>query len=122
MTPARPSSLRLVRSSAGPAVECGDLAYGLGDGREILPEDRAVGAGDLRADFDVRVAGGHRVEAGAYPLLLIAVAAEGRPRSDHIPHRHGDAVQDGAQFALAGEPAELDVAVGLLFGGHPRGQ
>ena len=90
-------------------------------GKSFL-QDRTVVAGDLRADFDVRVAGGHRIEAGAYPFLLIAVASEGRPRSDHIPHRDGDVVQYGAQLALAGEPAELDVAVRLLFGGHPRGQ
>jgi hypothetical protein len=59
--------------------------------------------------------GGHRIEAGAYPFLLITAASEGRPRSDHIPHRDGDVVEHGAQLALAGEPAELDVAVRLLF-------
>jgi hypothetical protein len=50
------------------SVEGGDLAYGLGDGREVLTQDRTVVAGNLRADLDVRVAGGHRVEAGAYPF------------------------------------------------------
>ncbi|HEY9409576.1 MAG TPA: hypothetical protein VIP77_08355 [Jiangellaceae bacterium] len=66
--------------------------------------------------------GGHRIEAGADPFLLVTTAPEGRPRSDHVPNRDGDVVQHGAQLALAGKPAELDVAVRLLFGGHPRGQ
>ena len=79
-------------------------------------------AGDLRADLDVRVAGGHRIEAGAYPFLLITSASEGRPRSNHVPNRDSDVVENGAQLARAGKLAELDVAVGLLFGGHPRGQ
>src|SRR5438067_11221257 len=117
-----PDAPTCLRYSATLAVECGDLAYGLGDGAEVLTQDRTVVAGDLRADLDVRVAGGHRVEAGAYPFLLVAAASEGRPRRNHIPYWDGDVVQHGGKLALAGEPAELDVAVRLLFGGHPRGQ
>jgi hypothetical protein len=58
------------------AGEGGDLAYGVGDGRGVLLEDRVVIAGDLRADPDVRVAGDHRVEAGADQFLLVAQVAE----------------------------------------------
>ncbi len=36
--------------------------------------------------------------------------------------RDAGGVQHGAQLALAGDHAELHIAVGLPFGGHPRGQ
>src|SRR4029453_3155159 len=108
--------------SAIRTVEAGHLAYGVGDSAEVLAQDRTVVAGDLRADLDVRVAGGHGGEAGAYPFLSITLASKGRPRSNDVPRRDGDAVQHGAQLALAGEPAELDVGVRHLFGVHPRGQ
>jgi hypothetical protein len=55
--------------SATGTVGGGDLAYGLGDGRGVLRQDRTVVADDLRAHLDVRVAGGHLIEAGAYPFL-----------------------------------------------------
>src|SRR5262245_49365727 len=113
----RPIVNPLVMSSAIRAIEGGDLAYGLGDGAEVLAQDRTVVARDLLAHLDVRVPGGHRVEAGAYPFLLITVASEGRTRRDHVPHRDGDVIQHRAQRALAGDHAELDVAVGLLPGG-----
>src|SRR5689334_14590133 len=112
----------LVMSSATRATEGGDLAYGRGDGAKVLTQDRTVVARDLGADPDVRVASSHRIEAGAYPFLLITAASEGRSRSNHIPHRDGDVVQHGAQLALTGDHAELDIAVGLLSGGHPRDQ
>src|SRR5215471_17294170 len=61
-------------SSAIRAIEGGDLAYGLGDGAEVLAQDRTVVARDLLAHLDVRVAGGHSIEAGAYPFLLITAS------------------------------------------------
>src|SRR5215217_4310714 len=98
------------------------LAYGVCDGSEVLAQDGAVVARDLRAHLEVRVAGGHLVEAGADALLLVALASEGCPRADHVPRRDGDVVQYGAELALAGDLAELDVALRLLCGAHPRGQ
>src|SRR5262245_62895359 len=100
----------MVMSSAPPAIEGGDLAYGSGDGAEVLAQDVVVLAGDLRVDLDVRVAFDHLLEAGAdaFPSQL-------RPRSVHIPGRDGDVVQHGAQFALARDHADLDVAFRHLF-------
>src|SRR5215469_11485247 len=118
----RPIVNPLAMSSAIRAIEGGDFAHGLGDGAEVFTQDRTMVARDLRAHHDVRVACGHSIEAGAYPFLLITVASKGRPRSNHISHRDGDVVQHRAQLALTGDYAELDVAVGLLFGGHPWGQ
>jgi len=81
-----------------------------------------VVAGHLRGEPDVGVALEHRREARANAFLLVALAAEGGPRGEHIPHRDGDGVQHGAQLTLAAELAELDIAVRHLVGGHPRGQ
>lgn len=78
-------------------------------------QDHTMIAWDLRADLDARVAGGHCGEAGAYPFLPITLASKGRSGSNDVPRRDGDAVQHGAQLALAGDHADLDVAVGHLF-------
>ncbi len=46
------------RQSAFPGIESGDLAYGFGDGAEVLTQDRSVTAGDLPVDlmFGLRAA------------------------------------------------------------------
>jgi hypothetical protein len=38
------------------AVEGGDLAYGLGDGREVLTQDRTAAAGDFVSESITRAA------------------------------------------------------------------
>jgi hypothetical protein len=89
----------LVRSSVSAGVEGGDLAYGRGDGREVLLEDRTVVAGDLRADFDVRVVGGHRIEAGAVPGPPVSVTARAVSSTGTMPV-HFEVVGDVLFFAM----------------------
>jgi hypothetical protein len=57
----------------------GGLAYGLGDGPEVLAQNVGVVARDLRADPEVRVSDEHRIECGPNLSPLICLKWSMRP-------------------------------------------